>query len=286
MPAKTITLLNPGDMGSVVGACAHTAGNRVLWVNEGRSAQSHARAQAAGLEAVGSLTDALSESDIVLSVCPPHAAVDTAEAVAATGFSGLYVDGNAISPVTAAKVGAIVRAAGGRFTDGGIIGPPPRKSGSTRLYLSGAHAAQAATVFTGSALETVVMDGPEEAASSIKMCYAAWSKGSTALLADIRALAGALNVEDALLNEWNTSRAGLVDNSEQQIRASAAKAWRWVAEMNEIGDSFASVGLPDGFHRAAAQIYERLAPFKDSQDNELPAILDTINNKTERNNKN
>lgn len=279
MPDKTITLLNPGDMGSVVGACAHTAGNRVLWVSKGRSAQSLARAQAAGLEAVDNLADALSASDVVLSVCPPHAALDTAEAVAASGFRGLYVDGNAVSPVTAAKVGAIVRAAGGRFSDGGIIGPPPRKSGSTRMYLSGAHAAEAATVFTGSALETIVMDGPQEAASSIKMCYAAWSKGSTALLADIRALAGALHVEDALLKEWNTSRAGLVDSSEKQIRASAAKAWRWVAEMNEIGDSFASVGLPDGFHRASAQIYDRLAPFKDSQDNELAAILNTVNNK-------
>lgn len=279
MPDKTITLLNPGDMGSVVGACAKAAGCRVLWVNAGRSAQSVARAEAAGLEAVDTLAKALSASDAVLSVCPPHAAVDTAEMVAATGFAGLYVDGNAVSPASATKAAGIVRAAGGRFCDGGIIGPPPRKSGSTRLYLSGEHAAEAAALFAGSALATVVMDGPDEAASSIKMCYAAWSKGSTALLADIRALAGALDVEDALISEWNTSRAGLVDSSEKQIRASAAKAWRWVAEMNEIGDSFASVGLPDGFHRGSAEIYSRLAPFKDSPDNELSAILNTINNK-------
>jgi 3-hydroxyisobutyrate dehydrogenase-like beta-hydroxyacid dehydrogenase len=279
MQNKTITILNPGDMGASVGACARAAGHRVLWVSEGRSAQSAARAAAAELETSASLAAALSDTDVVLSICPPHAALDTANAVAATGFSGLYIDGNAIAPQTARKVGEIVRGAGARFGDGGIIGPPPGKSGTTRMYFSGAPAAEAAGLFEGSLLATVVLDGPDNAASSIKMCYAAWTKGSTALLADIRALAGALDVEEALLSEWELSKAGLAQSSATSIRASAFKAWRWIAEMNEIADSFESANLPDGFHRAAAQVYERLAPFKDARNAELAAVLDALRDK-------
>jgi 3-hydroxyisobutyrate dehydrogenase-like beta-hydroxyacid dehydrogenase len=279
MQNKTITILNPGDMGASVGACARAAGHRVLWVSEGRSAQSAARAAAAELETSASLAAALSDTDVVLSICPPHAALDTANAVAATGFSGLYIDGNAIAPQTARKVGEIVRGAGARFGDGGIIGPPPGNSGTTRMYFSGAPAAEAAGLFEGSSLATVVLDGPDNAASSIKMCYAAWTKGSTALLADIRALAGALDVEEALLSEWELSKAGLAQSSATSIRASAFKAWRWIAEMNEIADSFESADLPDGFHRAAAQVYERLAPFKDARNPELAAVLDALRDK-------
>jgi len=194
----------------------------------------------------------------------------------ATGFSGLYIDGNAIAPQTARKAGEIVQGAGARFGDGGIIGPPPGKSGTTRMYFSGAPAAEAAGLFEGSLLATVVLDGPDNAASSIKMCYAAWTKGSTALLADIRALAGALEVEEALLSEWDLSKAGLTQSSATSIRASALKAWRWIAEMNEIADSFESAGLPNGFHRASAQVYERLAPFKDARNPELAAVLDAL----------
>ena len=276
MRNKTITLLNPGDMGASIGASAHAAGHHVFWVSAGRSADSAARADAAGLEAVASLAEALIESDVVLSVCPPHAAIDTAHAVAQAGFQGLYIDGNAVSPTTAATVGAIVREAGAQFGDGGIIGPPVSTPSSTRMFFSGPHAEQAAGLFEGSMLGTVVLDGPDEAASSVKMCYAAWTKGTTALLADIRALAGALQVEDALLAEWDVSQAGVAQSSDSRVRASALKAWRWVAEMNEIVDSFEHVNLPGGFHRAAAQVYERLAPFKEDKDPQLAAILKAL----------
>lgn len=276
MSSQTITVLNPGDMGASIGACAREAGHRVLWVSEGRSAETAERAGAAGLEAITSLTAALRDSDVVLSVCPPHAAVETAHAVAATGFHGLYVDGNAISPRTAGKVAAIVQAGGARSSDGGIIGPPVNNSGSTRMFFSGAHAAEAASLFDGSALAAIALDGPDEAASSIKMCYAAWTKGTTALLADIRGLARALEVEDALLTEWNLSQAGLAQSSETKVRGQAFKAWRWIAEMNEIADSFESVDLPDGFHRAAAEIYTRLEPFKGDRNPQLAAVLDAL----------
>lgn len=273
MNACTITVLHPGDMGASVARTAREAGHRVLWVAAGRSADTAARAGAAGLEDAGSLQAALAQSTVVLSVCPPHAARDTARSVAAAGFDGLYVDANAIAPGSTREVGAIVTGAGARFVDGGVIGPPVSDARNTRLYLCGPHAAEAAAIFDGSLLDAQVLDGPDDAASALKMCYAAWTKGSTALLADIRALASALQVEDALLAEWDLSQAGLGARSASAARNNAFKAWRWIAEMHEIADSFAAQDLPDGFHRAAAQVYERLAGFKHEREPELERII-------------
>jgi len=276
MSTTTVTILHPGDMGVSIAAAASSAGNRVLWVSEGRSAETFARAREAGLEAVACLGDALGASEVVLSVCPPHAAEDTARGVAATGFSGLYVDGNAVSPATTRAVGSIVEATGARFADGGIIGPPATQAGTTRLFLAGPHAPQAAALFQGSLLDARVLEGPHDAASALKMCYAAWTKGSIALLADIRALAHALQVEDALVEEWETSQTGLAARSESSTCNSAFKAWRWIAEMHEIADSFRDAGLPDGFHRGAAEVYERLAGFKDDRQPSLSAIIQAM----------
>lgn len=273
MSGCTITILHPGDMGVSVARAAREAGHRVLWVGAGRSADTATRAGDAGLENAGSLASALRESSLVLSVCPPHAVKDIAHAVAAAGFTGLYVDANAVSPATTRAVGAIVTGAGARFVDGGIIGPPVSDKRNTRLFLSGAHAHEVAAIFEGCLLQAHALDGPEDAASALKMCYAAWTKGTTALLADIRALASALEVEDALLAEWDLSQPGLAARSESAARNNAFKAWRWIAEMREIADSFAAQDLPDGFHRAAAQIYERLAGFKDEREPELARII-------------
>ncbi len=276
MDTTIITVLHPGDMGASVGAAAASRGHRVRWVEAGRSDATRARAAAAHLEACGSLAQALDGAAVVLSVCPPHAAADTARSVAAAGFTGLYVDGNAIAPATTREVGAIVEAAGARFADGGIIGPPVKKAGTTRLYLSGPHAARAAALFDGSALDARVLDGPPDAASALKMCYAAWTKGTTALLAAIRALARSTGVEDALVDEWELSQPGLAGRSESSVRGNAFKAWRWIAEMHEIAASFDAEGLPPGFHRAAAEVYEDLSGFRDDREPSLDAVLDAL----------
>lgn len=276
MSSRTVTVLHPGEMGASVAAAAARAGNRVLWVAQGRSAATAERARTAGLEPVDSLAAALARSDAVLSVCPPHAARETADRVAGQGFAGLYVDANAVSPATARAVDERVAGAGARVADGGIIGPPAVQPGTTRLFLSGAHAAEAATLFEGSMLEARVLEGPPQAASALKMCYAAWTKGTTALLADIRALASALAVDGALLEEWDASQPGLAARSESAVRGNAFKAWRWIAEMHEIADSFRDAGLPDGFHRGAAGIYERLAQFKEQRDPPLDAIVQAL----------
>jgi 3-hydroxyisobutyrate dehydrogenase-like beta-hydroxyacid dehydrogenase len=257
-------MLHPGEMGSAVGAAARAGGARVIWASAGRGAATRKRAEADGLEDVGTLSRLARESEIIVCVCPPANAPDVAREVAATRFGGTFVDGNAIAPATTRVVGAIVTAGGARFVDGGIIGPPPLKAGHTRLYLSGPGAAAVAAVFKGSPLEAIVLDGPVGAASAIKMAYAAWTKGSQALLLAIRALAAREGVDAALLAEWARSQPDATGRSERAVSANIKKAWRFVGEMDEIAATFQAAGLPNGFHEAAGEIYRRLAGWKDA----------------------
>jgi 3-hydroxyisobutyrate dehydrogenase-like beta-hydroxyacid dehydrogenase len=249
-----IGLLHPGEMGAAVGGCLVTAGHTVLWDPSGRSRASTGRALAAGLTGT-SLESLAARSSVIMSVCPPHAALDVARAVAATGFRGVYADANAIAARTAAEVAAIVTGGGADYVDGAIIGPPPQAPGQARLYLSGPHAAQVRELFARTALEARIAEGPPFAASSVKMAYAAWTKGTSALLLACRELARAEGVEQALLEEWQLSRPGLLRESEQAAQAAAAKGWRWAGEMAEIAASMAAAGLPSGFHEAAREIY-------------------------------
>jgi len=270
----TIGILHPGDMGSVVGACAVAADARVLWAAEGRSPGSRERAAVAGLEDAGTVAALVRASDVVLSVCPPHAALDLARDVARLGFGGLFIDANAVAPATGREIGAVVETAGATFVDGGLIGPPPRSAGSTRLYLSGREAKRAAALFEGSALEAIAIGDGAGAASALKMAYAAYTKGSSALLMAIRALAATEGVDDVLLAEWRRSQPELPKRSEAAARDNARKAWRFVGEMEEIAATFEAAGLPGGFHQAAAVIYDRLAGYKDAST--PPAMADVV----------
>lgn len=259
----TIALLHPGEMGAAVGATLVAQGHRVIWVATGRSPASRERAAAAGLQAATSLAQALAVAHVVISVCPPHAALTLAQNVASYQFRGLYLDANAVAPATLQAIVQVFQGLETHVVDGGIIGPPPNRPGTTRLYLSGPAAPEAAALFGPDVLPAVVLQGPAGAASALKMCYAAYTKGLTALLANIRALASQAHVEDALLAEWDLSQPGTGARS-LSIEQQARKAWRWVGEMHEIADTFQAAGLPDGFHRAAADLYQRLDGFKDS----------------------
>jgi 3-hydroxyisobutyrate dehydrogenase-like beta-hydroxyacid dehydrogenase len=151
-----------------------------------------------------------------------------------------------------------VAAGGASYVDGGIIGPPPARPGDTRLYLSGPLAGQVADLFAGTALAAQVIGAEPGAASAVKMAYAAWTKGTAALLLAARALARAEGVEEALVAEWAGSQPGLPARCGTAARSAAGKAWRWAGEMEEIAVSMAAAGLPEGFHQAAAEIFRRV----------------------------
>jgi len=231
----TVGVLHPGEMGAAVGACVD---GEVIWASEGRSGTT--RRRAAGFRDAGTVAALVAESDVILSICPPHSALEVAQAC--SGFAGIYVDANAISPQRAREVASLQP----RFVDGGIVGGPPREPGTT-LYLSGDHAGAAAALFAGSPLSTRVVVN----ASAVKMAYAAWSKGTTAMLLAIREVARANGIED----EWRLAAPELAERLPRAEAAKAKKGWRWIGEMEEIADTFAAAGQPDGFHRAAAEVY-------------------------------
>jgi 3-hydroxyisobutyrate dehydrogenase-like beta-hydroxyacid dehydrogenase len=243
-------------MGAAVGGCLVSVGHEVLWDPAGRSRATTGRALAAELTGV-KFDRLIAQSSVILSICPPHAALDVARQVAEAGYTGFYVDANAISAATAEQVAAIVTAAGAAYVDGGIIGQPPETSGYTRFYLSGPRANEDRVLFSRSRLDARIAEGPLYAASSVKMAYAAWTKGSSALLLAARALARAGGVERTLLAEWQLSQPNLTAQSERSAAAAAANGWRWVGEMEEIAASMSAAGLPDGFHEAAAELYDR-----------------------------
>lgn len=270
---KTVGLLHPGEMGTAVGASVVASGARVLWVSEGRGETTAARAREIGLQDAGTLAALARSAEIVLSVAPPHAALDVARAMMAQGFRGIYVDGNAVAPETARQIAALVEGAGARFVDGGIIGPANRVPGAARLYLSGDGAPEVAPLFAAGPINAMVLDAPIGAASALKMSYAAWTKGSQALLASVRALATAEGVDAALLAEWKLSQPDATAKSERAISENARKAWRFVGEMDEIARSMKSAGLTPGFHEAAGEIYRRLSAFKDTPPPSVPEAL-------------
>ena len=260
----TIGLLHPGEMGASVGASGRASGQRVLWASQGRGADTAARAAAAGLEDAGTVAALVGASDVVLSVCPPHAALDVARSVA----------GPLPRPLRGRQRGG----AGHRAHD-----RPDRRGG--RRHLRGRRHHRPATrqaryapgstcrarppsasrrSSRGGPLEAIVLAGDLTAASAIKMAYAAWTKGSQALIMAVRALATAEGVDEALLAEWHRSQPDLPKRSENAAKGTARKAWRWVGEMDEIAATFAADGLPDGFHRAASELYRRMAIYKDA----------------------
>jgi hypothetical protein len=233
-----VGLVHPGAMGASVGRCLQANRHEVLWASEGRSAATRERAQS--FRDVGTVQALAGEAELILSICPPHSALEVARSV--EGFGGMYVDANAISPMRAREIAAIHP----RFVDGGIVGSPPEEPGTT-LYLSGSGAASVAVLFVGTNLEPrVVAD-----ASAIKMAYAAWSKGSAAMLLAIRDVARHFGVEE----EWELAAPELAQRLPRAEQAAATKGWRWSGEMEEIADTFAAAGQPDGFHRAAARVY-------------------------------
>ena len=271
---RKIGILHAGEMGVSVAASAINSGHKAYSFLEGRSHQTRMRAVKYGLTETDSLFQLCQTCEVIISICPPHAAEDVARSVSAAGFKGLYLDANAISPQHTIIIGQMLEANGIHFVDGGIIGGPAWKPKETRLYLSGEYAHEIAICFSNGLLETKIMGNETGKASALKMCYAAYTKGTTALLSAILATAESLNVRDELYQQWDMEGKGFSEQVDRRVAQVTGKAWRFEGEMEEIASTFRATGLPDGFHVSAAEIYHRMAPFKDSE--ELPALDEVL----------
>jgi 3-hydroxyisobutyrate dehydrogenase-like beta-hydroxyacid dehydrogenase len=258
----TIAIMSPGDMGHAVAAVLRERGLRVLSRLDGRSARTRALAGRAGIEEVAD-DAALVRADILLAILVPAEAVALAEriarALAASGARPLYVDCNAIAPETARQVAAIVEGAGARFVDAGIIGPPPRPgASSTRFYASGPEAA-AFTRLGEFGLDVRVIGDQPGQASALKMCYAALTKGTTALMTELGVAAARLGVGDALYAEFAHSQPAMLERMRRAVPEMVPKAHRWVGEMAEIARTFDACGLTPRIFQGAAKLYAMVA---------------------------
>ena len=255
-----VGLLFPGEMGTQIGAAA---GAEVLWASEGRSDATARRATGTGFRDLGSFAALVEASEVVLSICPPAIAEEVAGQVAELGFSGLYVDANAISPARAQRIAAVLGQGGARVVDGAIIG----RTG-LNLYLSGAaeDVAQATELFSGSEATAIPLEGSVGAASALKMAFGGWNKAGIALAAQAYAIARAYGVEEGLAVEG-------VDT--ERIERAAPKAWRWSPEMQEVAETCAALGLPEEMARGAAELFSRWAAHRD-RPAELDRLLDDL----------
>ena len=273
----TIGILHPGEMGISVAASAVNNGHQVYWLSSDRSDKTRARAEEFNLFEIDSLFQFCRTCEAIISICPPHAAEEVAHSVSGVGFRGLYLDANAISPQRAVKIAQMLEANGIRFVDGGIIGGPAWTPNETWLYLSGEHANEIVGCFSKGPLETKVIGNEFGKASALKMCYAAYTKGTTALLSAILAVAESLELREELYRQWEMDEQGFSEKVDRRVARVTAKAWRFEGEMNEIASTFREAGLPDGFQLAAAEIYRSMAGFKDAKDTPLlQNILNTL----------
>src|SRR5262245_42907386 len=181
-------------MGAALAMQLTTNGRTVLWASSGRGEDTARRAEDARLRDVATVEELAYSSDVIVSVCPPHAALEIATSV--PGFTGIYLDANAVSPMTAREIAQVIEEGGGRFVDGGIVGPPPREGIGTRLYLSGLEAPRVAELFEDTLVQARTVSDEPGSASAVKMAYAAWSKGTAALLLAIRTLAREEGIEE------------------------------------------------------------------------------------------
>ncbi len=255
---NTVGILSPGDMGHTVGQRLREHGLRVIAHLADRSGRTRQLAAKAGIEEVTSYEALVKDADIVLSILVPAQAATAAQMVASalnkTGADLLFADCNAIAPQTTRRIGKVVEDAGGHFVDASIIGPPPRRDGTTRFYASGAQAEKLARL-NEFGLDIPVVSERVGDASAVKMCYAGLTKGLTALCTELLVAAEALGVRGALFDEYRTSQAAMLQRIEGGLPGMPPKSRRWVGEMEEIAATMASVGLTPKFHQAAADMY-------------------------------
>ena len=270
----TVAIIAPGNMGSGVGQRLSEHKVKVLTSLAGRSAESAKRARAAGMTAVADAQ--LTESDFLLSIVPPGDALGLAKRLSgvltAANKKPVYVECNAVSPQSVIGIAAVIAATGCPFVGAGIIGPPPKPGTTdTRFYAAGPSAGLFAKL-NEFGLIVRVLDGPLTAASALKMSYAGITKGFTALGAAMMLAASRGGSAEALKAELAESRPDLLGYLTRQVPAMYQKAYRWVAELEEIADFVGKDHPEHAMFAAAARLYERIAKDVEGEKKEVGAM--------------
>lgn len=255
---KTVGVVSPGDMGHSVGATLREGGLRLVTCLADRSGRTRALAEEAGIEDLPDYEALVGQADVILSILVPARATDAAtrvaEAMEATGAAPVYADCNAIAPQTTRAIGERITVAGGLFVDASIIGPPPRGGAAPRLYACGPGLERFCEL-AAHGLDIRPLGPAIGAASAVKMCYAALTKGSTALWTQLLTAARALDILGPLMDEFQASQGATLERMRRGVPSMPTKSRRWVGEMEEIARTFAAVGLSALTFQGIAETY-------------------------------
>jgi 3-hydroxyisobutyrate dehydrogenase-like beta-hydroxyacid dehydrogenase len=258
-----IAVIAQGTMGSGVGRRLRESGAEVRTLLSGRSPASAERARAAGMVAAADERALLDGADFFLSILPPGEAEPLARRLAPTlatlNRKPVYLDCNAVSPQTAIRIGEIIAPAGAHFVDAGIIGGPPRPGyKGPSIYASGQHVAEALPLRDWG-INLRAIDGPIGAASAVKMSYAGITKGTTAIATAMLLGAARFGCAEALIAELSDSQPQMLARMRNGIPGMYDKAYRWVAEMEEISDFLEKNPPSRDMYAAIARLYDYLA---------------------------
>ena len=261
MPIESVAILSPGDMGHAIGQLLKENELRVLTCLAGRSGRTRELSEQAGITDVPNLNELVEQSDVLMSVtvseAVPGLCREIADAVKATGTDLLFAECNAIAPELSRKMEEVLSEAGARYVDASIIGGPPRDGSSPRVYVSGENAAEFEQ------LRDFGLDvrnlGPQLGrASGIKMCYAAMTKGTTALQSELLIAAEKMGLTQELMAEFTGSQPAVVQRMEGWIPGMPAKSRRWISEMEQIEATFRDLGLTPNIFKGVADIYRMI----------------------------
>jgi L-threonate 2-dehydrogenase len=274
----TIAIIAAGEMGAGIGHRLHERGANVLTSLQGRSGASATRAERAGMKPVDSDDALVAHADFFLSIVPPGDALALAARLTPTlaraARKPIYVDLNAVAPETAVAIGDVVKTSGARYVDGGIIGAPPSSNYSPKLYVAGDDA-KSVERLAAYGLTIRAVHGAIGAASALKMSYAGLTKGLTALGTTM--ILGAIRADcaDELRAELAESQPNMLAWLARQVPSMYPKAYRWIAEMEEISAFLKDDPAAPAIYQGIARLYERIAEVRNksgTDDGELAEV--------------
>lgn len=262
MKIERIGFMTPGDMGQGVAMQLKAKGFAVCTALDKRSARSKKMAQEAGLTDVGSIATLCAQTDLIMSVMNPGAALEfareAAEAIRGQSNKPVFIDCNAVAPDTMREIETAIKGAGSRCLDGGLIGPPPRGGAKVNLYVSGPGAADL-TQIGNDKLVVHYMTEKLGDASSVKMCYSAFNKGTQGLLLETLMAGQRLGVYELLEKQLLSSKADMYEWVLSALPTLPPKSYRWVPEMHEIARTFQGVGMTPRIFQGEADMFELVA---------------------------
>ena len=261
MSFRTIAILSPGEMGHAIGLSLAHQGFTIITCLKGRSRRTRQLSKLAKIKDVKDINLLVTNADLILSILVPSNALEVAGRVASalreTNSETIFVDCNAVSPRTAEKMESMISDTGSKFIDASIVGSPPGKETPPRIYVSGKES-DLMKQLAGPNITVVSLGDVVGRASGIKMCYAALTKGTSALHFALLTAAKTMGLSEELKQELMFSQSQIYTKMERQLPNIPINAGRWVGEMEEIATTFEQVGIPGKFHLGAAEIFDLL----------------------------